>query len=69
MPSLNYITRITNTQRIRVNVCEGQVNVTHEETAGRGRWQGINGGHIGPLTRQQAEELAQSILTGLRVGF
>lgn len=69
MPSLNYTTRITDTRRIRVNVCEGDVHITHEETSGGGRWYGINGGHIGPLSRAKAAELAQSILTGLRKGF
>ena len=69
MPSLNYTSKITDTRRIRVNVCEGQVNITHEESSGGGRWHGINGGHIGPLSREHAESLAQTILTGLKGGF
>ena len=68
MPSLNYTTRIHNTERIRVNVCEGQVHISREEFTGR-MWKGVAGEHIGPLSREHAEQLAQSILAGLKAGY
>ena len=69
MPSLNYPVKIRDDERVRINVCEGSVHLTHEERDSRGRWHGINGGHIGPLSRKQAEELSDAIKRGLANGF
>lgn len=69
MPSQNYTVSICEGQRIRINVCEGQVNVSHEERGISGYWKVIDGGHFGPISRDTAEQLAQTMLHGLRSGF
>lgn len=69
MPSLNHIVPISATRRIRVNVCEGEVHAQEEDRSGRGMWVAVAGRCIGPISREHAEALANTILTGLKAGY
>ena len=69
MPSLNHYARISDGRRIRVNVGEGTVHVQVEEYEGRGHWKPVRGSHLGPLSREHAEALANAILSGLKAGY
>lgn len=67
MPSINYCLDINLMRRIRVNVCEGQVNITEETRDDRGLFRST--GSRFSLNRDQAKALADKIYEGLNGNF
>lgn len=66
MPSMSYTVAISAQRRVRVNVCEGEVNVTEEHYDGS-KWTAAARGIS--MDRGQAKRLAETITAGLKNGY